>query len=133
MRLTGVATGVSSAADAATQIVISTGRMLVPVSAAAARPIGITISAVAVLLISRPYGPIPPTTLIRPSATWSAAPLSNIAVDSGSIAATRTTVVHVIERYACSIELTRRTIRAPAASGPATAGGTRPVTSSATI
>ena len=69
------------------------------------------MSAVAVLLIScpktavttnspisSPYGPMPPTTLIRPSATWSAAPLSNIAVESGSIAATRTTVVHVIDR-----------------------------------
>ena len=78
IRLTGVATGVRYAAEAATVTDIRTGRTSIPRSAAAATAIGITISAVAMLLISCPniavtrnrpassaYGPRPPTVATR--------------------------------------------------------------------
>ena len=110
--LTGVATGVSSDAAAATQTDISTGRTSTPISVAAAAPIGITISAVAMLLISwpktavttnsptsSPYGPSPPTDadqgighLVRGTA------LRSSRSTAGASPATSTTVVQVIAR-----------------------------------
>ena len=83
-------------------------------SAAAEIATGITISAVAVLLISWPStrvrrtspsrsacGPASPTPSTSASASCSAAPVSTIAVDRGIIPATRITVlVQAIPRYA---------------------------------
>src|SRR4051794_36330852 len=99
IRLAGVATGVRNAAAAATATAISTGLTDTSMSAAAETAIGMTISAVATLLISCPnaivsptsparsaYGPAPPTTSTSRSASCSAAPLAIIAVESGIIA-----------------------------------------------
>ena len=74
-----MATGVSSAAAAATLTAISTGRGDTPISTAAATAMGMTMSAVAVLLMSWPstavsrksptagaYGPASPTASIKP-------------------------------------------------------------------
>src|SRR6188508_2685870 len=111
--LTGVATGVRNDAAAATVTLIRTGWGEMPSSMAAAAAMGMTMSAVAMLLMSWPSvavmrnrpassatGPNGPTTDTRVSATRSAAPVWVIAVDSGIIPATRTTVVHEIDLYA---------------------------------
>ncbi|MCY1249776.1 hypothetical protein D9M72_633430 [compost metagenome] len=78
---------------------------------AAATPIGMTISAVAVLLINCPMiavrtnnpassaiGPASPTRLTKCSAISFAAPVCTMAVDSGIIAPTRITVVQPTAR-----------------------------------
>ena len=111
IRFTGVATGVRNDAAAATATVISNGRAETPSSAAAETAIGITISAVAELLMiwpstavstNRPSssacGPAPPTTSTSSAASCSAAPVVCIAVDSGIIAPIRTTVVQATAR-----------------------------------
>src|SRR5208283_4225947 len=96
IRLTGVATGVRKAAAEAIVTLISTGRAETPISAEAATAIGMMINAVAVLLMSWPRiavnrnspprsarGPASPTRRTRPSAISCAAPLVDIAVESG--------------------------------------------------
>src|SRR5262245_52072707 len=111
MRLAGVDTGVSRAAAHDTDTARSTGLAATPRSAAADRAMGITISAVAVLLIMAPnptqitntpsrsaHGPAPPTMSTRRLATLSAAPLTCMAVETGIIPATSTTVVHETPR-----------------------------------
>ena len=78
IRFVGVAIGVRNAAAAATAVLMSTGRGEMPMAVAAATPIGMTISAVAVLLMSCPMmavstnspassatGPASPTKLTR--------------------------------------------------------------------
>ena len=67
------------------------------------------------------------------SATSSAAPLTCIAVETGIMPATSTTVVHEIAWYTCGIVSTPSRTIAPAASRPAAAAGTSPVASSTTI
>ena len=52
IRFVGVAIGVRNAAAAATAVLMSTGRGEIPMVAAAATPIGMTMRAVAVLLMS---------------------------------------------------------------------------------
>src|SRR3954447_3845889 len=96
IRLVGVAIGVRNEAAAATATLIITGLGDTPMLVAAAIPIGITISAVAVLLMSCPriavsrnspassaVGPASPTRWTRPSAIIFAAPVCSMAVDSG--------------------------------------------------
>ena len=82
---------------------------------------------------SSAYGPRPPTTPMSASAIRSAAPVWVIAVESGIIPATSTTVVHEMPRYAASDVSTRVTTSALAATSPATAEGTIPVASATII
>ena len=111
IRFAGVATGVRKEAAADTATAISTGRGETPISVAAETAIGITIRAVAMLLISWPStavsrnrpsssasGPASPTTSTSASASSSAAPGAYIAVESGIMPPTRTTVVHEMAR-----------------------------------
>ncbi|KRW93176.1 hypothetical protein AQY21_26205 [Paracoccus sp. MKU1] len=111
IRFVGVAIGVRKAAAAARAVLMRTGRGDMPMLAAAATPIWMTISAVAVLLMSwlmaavntnrpasRARGPASPTSPTRASTMSLAAPVSIIAVESGIIAPTRITVVHPIAR-----------------------------------
>ena len=115
-------------------------------SAAAESAIGITISAVAMLLISWPStavsrnsprsracGPASPTTSTSRSASCPAAPVSTMAVESEIMPPTRITVVQAIARYVSSIESTPESTIAPAARSPATAAGTTPVVSRTTM
>ena len=144
--LPGVATGVRNAAADITLTAISSGLPETPNAAAADSAIGITTSAVAVLLINWPstavirispmssgYGPASPTTSTSPSAINCAAPVDCSALDSGMMPPSSTTVVHEIARYAWLTLSTPSRMSALAASRPATAAGTRPVASSTTI
>ena len=107
----GVATGVSSAAEATTFNDISTGRAETSSSAAADTAIGMTTrigGRVADELAEhggqdeqrdqQRVGAGVPTMSTSRSASLSAAPLAVIAVDSGIIPATSTTVVHEMAR-----------------------------------
>src|SRR4051794_31439405 len=111
MRFVGVAMGVRKEAAAATATLIITGLGETPMLVAAAMPMGITIRAVAGLLMGwariavsrnsparRAVGPASPTRLTRPSAISLAAPVCSIAVESGIIAPTRITVVQSMAR-----------------------------------
>lgn len=99
IRFVGVAIGVRKAAAAATAVLMRIGRGNMPMLAAAATSIGMTISAVAVLLMSWLIAAVSTN---RPasgaSAMSLAAPVSIIAVESGIIAPMRITVVHPISR-----------------------------------
>ena len=106
-----MATGVSSAAADVTATDISTVFGEMPMPWAAVSAIGITISAVAMLLINWPstavrtnnpassaYGPPSPTNPTRPSASNLAAPVSIIAVESAIMPPTSTTVFQAMLR-----------------------------------